>query len=141
MPDTHEIAAIFQKYIAVRRDLHAHPELAFKEQRTAKIVEDHLRTLGMEVYTGLAGTGVVGVLDFGPGPFIGIRADMDALPITEQTGVPYTSETTGVMHACGHDGHTSMLLAAAEILAGSTGLSGSWPSSFSPPRKTKAARV
>ncbi|NNG98788.1 amidohydrolase [Gordonia araii] len=102
---------------ALRRDLHAHPELAFDEHRTAGVIADRLRGLGVEVTTGIGGTGVVGVIDgTSPGPTVGLRADMDALPITEELERPHASQTPGVMHACGHDGHCAMLLGAAEIL-------------------------
>ncbi|MEZ5751573.1 MAG: M20 aminoacylase family protein [Paracoccaceae bacterium] len=103
---------------AIRRDLHEHPELGFQEVRTAGIVADALRSYGIEVTTGIGKTGVVGVLTGNrPGRTIGLRADMDALPIHEQTNLPYASKTPGVMHACGHDGHTTMLLGAARYLA------------------------
>jgi hippurate hydrolase len=104
---------------AWRRDLHAHPELGFEETRTAALVADRLRAFGLdEVHTGLARTGVVGVLKAGAGGrAIGLRADMDALPIVEATGLPYASQHQGRMHACGHDGHTPMLLGAARYLA------------------------
>ncbi len=114
------------KVIAWRRDLHAHPELGNRETRTAKIVADQLRKLGLTVETGVAHTGVVALLRGGlPGPTVAVRADMDALPVTEKTAVPFAShvttsyrgETVGVMHACGHDAHTAMLLGLAEILA------------------------
>ena len=102
----------------IRRDLHAHPELGFEEVRTAGIVAERLRGLGYTVTTGIGGTGVVGVLEGSrPGRRIGLRADMDALPIHEQTNLPWASKTPGVMHACGHDGHTTMLLGAARYLA------------------------
>ncbi|MDD3528287.1 MAG: M20 family metallopeptidase [Gallionellaceae bacterium] len=102
----------------LRRDLHAHPELAFEERRTAAVVADTLRAAGIEVHEGLAGTGVVGVLKRGSGPrAIGLRADMDALPLAEQNVFPHRSRHDGRMHACGHDGHTAMLLGAAEHLA------------------------
>jgi amidohydrolase len=110
-----------------RRDLHQHPELGNSEVRTAKVVADHLRSLGMEVRTGVAKTGVVGVLRGGrPGGVVALRADMDALPVQEQTGLPFASKATGqyqgqtvpVAHACGHDAHVAMLMGAAEILAG-----------------------
>ncbi|MEM1164937.1 MAG: amidohydrolase [Planctomycetota bacterium] len=106
----------------VRRDLHAHPELMFKEERTAKVVQDELRGAGVEFAAGLArGTGVLGYLpatgDPGSARTIGLRADMDALPITEDTGVPYASTNTGVMHACGHDAHTAILAATARVLS------------------------
>jgi amidohydrolase len=112
--------------IAWRRDLHAHPELGNRETRTAKIVADQLRKLGLTVETGVAHTGVVGLLKGAlPGPTVAVRADMDALPVTEKTDVPFAShvttsyhgETVGVMHACGHDSHTAMLLGVAATLA------------------------
>ena len=120
-------AAVEQKVITWRRDLHAHPELGNRETRTAKLVAKHLKALGMEVTTGVAHTGVVGVLRGGkPGRVVALRADMDALPVTEPEGLPFASKVrttfndqdTGVMHACGHDAHVAMLMGAAEILAG-----------------------
>jgi hippurate hydrolase len=104
---------------AWRRDLHAHPEIGFEETRTAAFVADKLHGFGFdEVHTGIAKTGVVGVLKAGNGlETIGLRADMDALPIQEATGRPYASTVPGKMHACGHDGHTTMLLGAARYLA------------------------
>lgn len=117
---------IESKLIAWRRDIHEHPELGNQEKRTAKLVADHLRSLGMDVKTGVAVTGVVGVLKGGkPGPVVALRADMDALPVKEQVDVPFASKATGtflgkpvdVMHACGHDTHTAMLMATAEVLA------------------------
>ncbi|QCS65077.1 amidohydrolase [Achromobacter denitrificans] len=119
--------AIEDKLIAWRRDIHQHPELGNQETRTAKLVADHLRALGMDVKTGVAGTGVVAVLKGGkPGPVVALRADMDALPVKEQVDVPYASKAKGtylgkevdVMHACGHDAHTAILMATAEVLAG-----------------------
>jgi hippurate hydrolase len=102
----------------VRRDLHAHPELAFAETRTAALVAEHLQALGIEVHTGLAGTGVVGWIKRGTSDrAIGLRADMDALPLPELNSFPHRSRHEGRMHACGHDGHTAMLLGAAEALA------------------------
>lgn len=118
------IAAILPELTEWRRDLHAHPELAYQEKRTSGFVAEKLRAIGCEVATGLAKTGVIGVLDFGPGPALGIRADMDALPLEEQTGAPYASKYRGVMHACGHDGHTVMALGAARILARRNDLKG-----------------
>lgn len=118
------IDAILPELIEWRRDLHAHPELAYQEKRTAGLVAERLSAIGCEVTEGVAGTGVVGVLDFGPGPALGIRADMDALPIDERTGAPYASKRRGVMHACGHDGHTVMALGAARLLAGRKDLKG-----------------
>lgn len=103
---------------ALRRDLHAHPEIGFEEVRTSAIVAEHLEKFGIEVHRGLGKTGVVGVLQGRPGKRrIGLRADMDALPITEETNLPYRSTTPGTMHACGHDGHTTMLVGAARYLA------------------------
>lgn len=116
-----------QKTIAWRRDFHQNPELGNRETRTAKIVADHLRSLGIEVKEGVGKTGVVGILRGGkPGPCVALRADMDALPIVERTNVPFASKVkstyngqeVGVMHACGHDSHVAMLMSAAEILAG-----------------------
>lgn len=101
-----------------RHHLHAHPETAFEERATAAFVAERLRAAGLEVHTGLAGTGVVGVLRHGSSrEAIALRADLDALPIHEQTGAPYASKHAGRMHACGHDGHTTMLLGAARALA------------------------
>jgi amidohydrolase len=103
---------------AIRRDLHEHPELGFQEVRTAGIVAEKLRSWGIEVVEGIGKTGVVGVLAGArPGRAIGLRADMDALPIDERTNLPFASKTPGVMHACGHDAHTTMLLGAARYLA------------------------
>lgn len=104
----------------VREDLHRHPELGYQEERTAGVVATRLRELELDdVRTGVAGTGVVGLLRGGrPGRTVALRADMDALPIREATGLPYASVNDGVMHACGHDGHVAVLLAVAELLAG-----------------------
>ncbi|MCL6693309.1 amidohydrolase [Pseudomonas sp. R3.Fl] len=103
---------------AIRQQLHSHPELKYEEHATADLVAAFLRRHGYEVRTGVAGTGVVALLDTGrPGPTIGLRADMDALPILEDTELPYASRTPGKMHACGHDGHTASLLLAAGRLA------------------------
>ncbi|MEM1433973.1 MAG: amidohydrolase [Pseudomonadota bacterium] len=116
-----------QQVIAWRRDLHANPELSNREFRTSKLVADHLTALGLGVTTGVAHTGVVGLLKGGkPGPVVALRADMDALPVVERTGLPYASKvrgeyegrTVGVMHACGHDNHVAILMGAAQILAG-----------------------
>lgn len=109
---------MIQELIAIRRDLHMHPELAFEEHRTSKLVAEELTRLGIAVTTGVAGTGVVGTVTRGTSrKTIGIRADMDALPIHETTGLPYASRHAGKMHACGHDGHTTMLLGLARHLA------------------------
>ncbi|WP_417664561.1 M20 family metallopeptidase [Pseudidiomarina donghaiensis] len=119
-------AELEQKVIEWRRDLHQHPELSNREFRTAKVVAEHLEALGLEVQTGVAHTGVVGLLKGAkPGPTIALRADMDALPVTELTDVPFASKAVseyrgkevGVMHACGHDLHVAMLMGAAEQLA------------------------
>jgi hippurate hydrolase len=105
-------------YVALRHDLHAHPELAYQECRTSDLVADYLSNLGLAVHRGLAGTGVVGVLQRGSSPrSIGLRADMDALPVQELNAFAHRSRHDGKMHACGHDGHTAMLLAAAEYLS------------------------
>nr|HMN58730.1 amidohydrolase [Anaerolinea sp.] len=103
---------------AVRRDLHIHPEMGFQEFRTAGIVAKELGRLGLEVHTGVAKTGVVGMLEGDlPGPVILARFDMDALPIHEDTGAEYASQTAGIMHACGHDGHVAAGLTVARMLA------------------------
>ncbi len=105
-------------FIGIRRDIHRHPELAFEENRTSDLVAAKLGEWGYEVTRGLGGTGVVGRLVRGTGTKrLGLRADMDALPIVEATGLPWSSAHAGTMHACGHDGHTAMLLAAAQHLA------------------------
>ncbi|MBP1598601.1 MAG: amidohydrolase, partial [Acidobacteria bacterium] len=120
-------AGIESKVVAWRRDFHQHPELSNHEVRTAKIVADHLRSLGIEVRTGVAHTGVVATLTGGsPGPVVALRADMDALPVVEEVDLPFASKVrttfngreVGVMHACGHDLHTSILMGVAEVLAG-----------------------
>ncbi|MCC7282302.1 MAG: amidohydrolase [Acetobacteraceae bacterium] len=119
MPVINRIAEFHDQMTAWRHDFHMHPELAFEEHRTAGIVADRLREFGVdEVHTGIGRTGVVGVIRGRPGAgTIGLRADMDALPIHEDTGVAHASTTPGKMHACGHDGHTTMLLGAAKYLA------------------------
>ncbi len=104
--------------VEIRRDLHAHPEIGLKETRTSARVAEELRGLGLEVKTGIGTTGVVGLLCGGsPGTTLAVRADMDALPITEETGLPFASRNKGVMHACGHDGHVAMALGAARALS------------------------
>lgn len=116
-----------EQLVEWRRDFHANPELGNRETRTAGVVEKHLRGLGLKVETGIAHTGVVALLEGGkPGPRLALRADMDALPVTEETGLPFAStqtaqfrgETVGVMHACGHDGHMAILMGVAQTLAG-----------------------
>ncbi len=120
------IQSVLPRMIAWRRDFHEHPELSYEEVRTARIVAAHLRSLRLEVRTGVAQTGVVGVLRGGrPGPVIALRADMDALPVTEEGDLPfrsrmraqYNGQDVGVMHACGHDTHVAILMAAASVLA------------------------
>ena len=113
-----ELDAQVDTFIALRRDIHRHPELAFDERRTSALVAEKLQSWGYAVERGLGGTGVVGQLVRGDGKRrLGLRADMDALPIDEATGLDYASCHAGVMHACGHDGHTAMLLAAAQHFA------------------------
>ncbi len=127
------INARLDEFVQLRRDLHQNPELAFHEHRTSKLVATKLASWGYEVATGIAGTGVVATLQRGEGgKRMGIRADMDALPIEEQTGLPYTSRNPGVMHACGHDGHTTILLAAARYLAEAGEFSGTLRLIFQP---------
>lgn len=126
--DTHTISTELEaKVIEWRRDIHQHPELSNREFRTAALVAEHLKALGLEVETDIAHTGVVGLLRGNqPGPTLALRADMDALPVTERTDLPFAStvvgeyrgEDVGVMHACGHDLHVAMLMGAAEYLAG-----------------------
>jgi amidohydrolase len=120
-------AAVNDRVVAWRRDIHQHPELGNREFRTAKLVAEHLQALGLEVQTGVAHTGVVGLLHGGrPGPLVALRADMDALPVTEQVDLPFASrvraeyngQDVGVMHACGHDNHVAILMGVAEVLAG-----------------------
>lgn len=117
-----ESRALQQHLSEIRRDLHRHPELSFKEVRTARKIADYLSSLGYEVTTGVAQTGVIGILSgCSEGPTIAIRADIDALPVTELTGAPYASEIPGVMHACGHDVHTTCALGASRLLANHRG--------------------
>lgn len=120
------IESVLPRMVAWRRDFHEHPELSYEEVRTARVVAAHLRSLRMEVRTGVAQTGVVGILRGGrPGPVIALRADMDALPVTEEGDLPfrsrargtYNGQPVGIMHACGHDTHVAILMAAASVLA------------------------
>ena len=111
--------ALFEKLVHIRRDLHQHPELSWREERTASKIADFLDELGISFETGIAGHGIVATLpgrDRSHGA-IALRADIDALPIHEETGLPFASQNDDVMHACGHDGHTSILLGAAALLA------------------------
>ena len=108
--------ALAPELIRIRRDIHQHPELSFQELRTAQLVADTLLEVGIEPQTEIGRTGVMAQIGTGSGPTIAIRADMDALPITENTGLPFQSQNPGVMHACGHDAHTAILLGAAHLL-------------------------
>jgi len=118
VPPLDAIRAYHDELTAIRWDIHAHPEIGFEEHRTSDIVARELEALGIEVHRNVGGTGVVGVLRRGNGQTaIGLRADMDALPILEANDLPYRSQAKGRMHACGHDGHTTMLLGAARYLA------------------------
>ena len=135
MPIVNRIAAMQGDISAWRRDIHAHPELLYDVQRTAATVADKLKSFGCdEVVTGIGRTGVVGVIrgSKGSGRVIGLRADMDALPIEEETHLPYASKTPGKMHACGHDGHTAMLLGAARYLAETRNFAGTAVMIFQP---------
>jgi hippurate hydrolase len=119
--------------VALRRQLHAWPELGFEEFQTSELIAQRLKAWGYEVHRGLGGTGVVGTLRAGSGGRrLGLRADMDALPLAEATGLPYASRNPGRMHACGHDGHTATLLAAAQLLALTRGFSGTLNLIFQP---------
>ena len=130
---TDPIADLHEDMIAWRHDLHAHPELGFQEHRTADFVARKLAEFGVEVHRGIAGTGVVGTLRAGNGRrAIAFRADMDALPIVERTGAAYASTHPGVMHACGHDGHTATLLGAARHLAATRDFDGTVHFVFQP---------
>ncbi|RAI66504.1 amidohydrolase [Pseudomonas fluorescens] len=126
------IAAIQDEMIAIRHSIHAHPELGFEEFATSERVAQCLTRWGFEVSTGVGKTGVVATLKNGEGRSIGLRADMDALPIQETTGLPYASRIDGVMHACGHDGHTAILLAAGQYLARTRAFKGTLHLIFQP---------
>ncbi|WP_427969346.1 M20 aminoacylase family protein [Altererythrobacter sp.] len=128
-----DIQNLLEPLISFRRDIHAHPELGFSEHRTAGRIAEVLRAAGLEVHEGIGGTGLVGVLRCGDGPrTLGLRADMDALPIQEQTNVAWTSTVPGCFHGCGHDGHVAMLLGAAQFLAHDPGFSGTLNFIFQP---------
>src|SRR5436305_8092761 len=125
MPTIDRIQGFSDELTAIRRDLHAHPEIGFEEQRTSGIVAEKLASWGIEVFRGIGKTGVVGVLRGGDdGRRVGLRADMDALPMDEETNLPYRSKHPGRFHGCGHDGHTTMLLGAARYLAGTRNFNG-----------------
>lgn len=134
MPIRKEIVGLKKEMIAWRRHLHAHPELGFHEHMTGDFVAEKLEAWGLRVHRGLGGTGVVGVLagQQGDGPSVGLRAELDALPIAEKTGASWASRHDGVMHACGHDGHTAMLLGAAKHLSRSPAFGGTVTFIFQP---------
>ncbi|EBA09602.1 M20 aminoacylase family protein [Sagittula stellata] len=136
MPVKNRFAELHGDITAWRRDLHEHPEILFETHRTSALVAEKLQAFGCdEVVTGIGRTGVVGIIkgrNTGSGKVIGLRADMDALPIEEQTGVEYASKTPGAMHACGHDGHTAMLLGAAQYLAETRNFDGTVAVIFQP---------
>lgn len=118
MPLIPEIVAMQEEFIKLRQQIHQHPELGFEEVETSKLVAKNLKEFGYEVHTGVGKTGVVGVLKKGDSPRkIGLRADMDALPMPEDNDLLYKSQNAGKMHACGHDGHSASLLLAAKYLA------------------------
>jgi amidohydrolase len=136
------IAAVTPDVVAWRHAIHANPELGFQERQTAAFVAEQLRSFGLEVHEGIGGTGVVGVLRSGSGSrSIGLRAELDALPITERSGKPYASRTPGVMHACGHDGHTAMLLGAAKLLSEQAGFDGVVHFVFQPAEENEGGGV
>ena len=133
MPTITEVLAHHDELIAIRRDIHAHPELAFSERRTSDLVAAKLAEFGCEVHRGLAGTGVIGTIRRGNTPAaMGLRADMDALPIRELNDFAHRSTEDGKMHACGHDGHTTMLLGAAKYLAATRNFDGTVHLIFQP---------
>ncbi|HTY67437.1 MAG TPA: M20 aminoacylase family protein [Alphaproteobacteria bacterium] len=137
MPIINRIAAFHDEMTAWRRELHAHPETAFQEHRTADYVAAKLTEFGIPIDRGLAGTGVVGTIKRGDGPAIGLRADMDALHIHEANGFGHKSQNAGKMHACGHDGHTTMLLGAARYLAEAGRFAGTVHLIFQPAEETE----
>lgn len=138
-PDIDAIAQLVGPLVAFRRDIHAHPELGFAEHRTAGIVADMLRDAGLAVTTGVGGTGVVGTLRAGTGTAaLGFRADMDALPFQEETGLPYASTVPGSFHGCGHDGHMAVLLGAARHLAATRKFDGTIHFIFQPAEEGQA---
>lgn len=136
MPMTNRIAEFYSEIAEWRQDIHQHPELMFATKRTGELVAEKLREFGCdEVVTGMAQNGVVGIIRGKPaadGRVVGLRADMDALPIHETTNLPYASKTSGIMHACGHDGHTAMLLGAARYLAETRNFAGAVAVIFQP---------
>ncbi|QEZ44735.1 M20 aminoacylase family protein [Cupriavidus oxalaticus] len=136
------VQAIAPEFVRVRHQIHAHPELAFEERRTSDLVAEQLAAWGYAVHRGLGTTGVVGTLRKGQGTrALGIRADMDALPIQEQTGLAYASTIAGKMHACGHDGHTAILLCAAKYLAESVAFNGTLNLIFQPAEENEGGAL
>jgi hippurate hydrolase len=137
------IAALTPEVIAWRHHIHSEPELGFGEHETARFVAEKLRSFGLdEVHEGIAGTGVVGVLRGGTGArAIGLRAELDALPVMEKTGLPYASKNEGVMHACGHDGHTAMLIGAAKLLSDSRSFDGTVYFVFQPAEENEGGSL
>jgi amidohydrolase len=136
-----EIERDHEEMVGWRRDLHAHPELGFAETRTSTVIQERLRSFGVDAVHNFNGTGVVAVIHGRDGDdAIGLRADIDALPITEQSGVPHASTNPGVMHACGHDGHTTMLLGAARYLASSRKFRGTAYLIFQPAEEIGGAK-
>ena len=139
LPALAEIRAHEAEMVDIRRQIHANPELAYEEHSTADLVAERLARWGYEVHRGLAGTGVVGTLRAGTSQrHIGLRADMDALPIRETSGKAWASKVFGKMHACGHDGHTAMLLAAARHLAATRNFDGVLHLVFQPAEEGQA---
>lgn len=137
--DNNEIDDLVAPLVSFRRDIHANPELAYEEHRTAKKIAEALSELGLEVHTGIGRTGLVASLKVGNSDrTIGLRADMDALPIHEETGLPYASRNPGVFHGCGHDGHVSMLLGAAQHLANTRRFDGTVHFIFQPAEEGEA---
>ncbi len=136
------VQAIAPEFVRVRHQIHAHPELAFEERRTSDLVAEQLAAWGYAVHRGLGTTGLVGTLRKGQGTrALGIRADMDALPIQEQTGLAYASTIAGKMHACGHDGHTAILLCAAKYLAESVAFNGTLNLIFQPAEENEGGAL
>ncbi|MCD2166730.1 M20 aminoacylase family protein [Comamonas koreensis] len=136
------VQALAPEFVGIRHQIHAFPELAFEELRTSDLVAERLQSWGYEVHRGLGSTGVVGRLKKGQGSrSIGIRADMDALPIQEKTGLPYASTLSGKMHACGHDGHTAILLCAARYLAESVDYNGTLNLVFQPAEENEGGAL
>ncbi|MCV3208746.1 amidohydrolase [Mesorhizobium sp. YC-39] len=137
------IAALTPEVIEWRHNIHANPELGFNEHETARFVAEKLRAFGFdEVHEGIGGTGVVGVLRSGTGArAIGLRAELDALPVVEKTGLPYASRNVGMMHACGHDGHTAMLLGAARLLSQSRAFDGTVCFIFQPAEENEGGSM